>query len=272
MSTLTINKGEAAQAPDENIDPNALGQSEHDKEMMALTDDKVDNKEGQSSIEEEAGKLTETEQRPEWLPEKFKSVEDMAKAYNELESKLGQKQEEPAAIKEESKESDMDMGKYEQEFSDTGVLGDASRAELNARGIPNEMIDGYLNGINAQQGVQVQEFKDSVGGNDVFEKVSQWAGDNADEKVLSAYNDALGRGDTVTAQALFGTMVSGYEKTNGTMGRRVTGQSAESSSDSFQSMAEVTEAMKDVRYMGPETKRDPAYIRSVEAKLARSNF
>ena len=28
-------------------------------------------------------------QRPEWLPEKFNSAEDMAKAYSELESKMG---------------------------------------------------------------------------------------------------------------------------------------------------------------------------------------
>ena len=28
--------------------------------------------------------------RPEWLPEKFKSAEDMAQAYSELEKKLGQ--------------------------------------------------------------------------------------------------------------------------------------------------------------------------------------
>ena len=32
-------------------------------------------------------------ERPEWLPEKFNSVEDMAKAYSALESKLGQPQQ-----------------------------------------------------------------------------------------------------------------------------------------------------------------------------------
>ena len=32
-------------------------------------------------------------ERPEWLPEKYKSGEDLAKAYKELESKLGNKEE-----------------------------------------------------------------------------------------------------------------------------------------------------------------------------------
>ena len=36
---------------------------------------------------------TKTEERPEWLPEKYKSGEDLAKAYKELESKLGTKDE-----------------------------------------------------------------------------------------------------------------------------------------------------------------------------------
>ena len=34
-----------------------------------------------------------TDDRPEWLPEKYKSGEDLAKAYKELESKLGTKDE-----------------------------------------------------------------------------------------------------------------------------------------------------------------------------------
>ena len=33
----------------------------------------------------------QTTERPAWLPEKFKSAEDLAKAYSELETKLGAK-------------------------------------------------------------------------------------------------------------------------------------------------------------------------------------
>ncbi len=32
---------------------------------------------------------TPTEERPEWLPEKFSSAEEMAKSYSELEKKIG---------------------------------------------------------------------------------------------------------------------------------------------------------------------------------------
>ena len=37
--------------------------------------------------------LEPKEERPEWLPEKYKTGEDLAKAYKELESKLGTKEE-----------------------------------------------------------------------------------------------------------------------------------------------------------------------------------
>ena len=41
----------------------------------------------------EAVETVETSDRPEWLPEKYKTGEDLAKAYKELESKLGNKDE-----------------------------------------------------------------------------------------------------------------------------------------------------------------------------------
>src|SRR6056300_1544635 len=37
--------------------------------------------------------LQPKDERPEWLPEKYKTGEDLAKAYKELESKLGTKEE-----------------------------------------------------------------------------------------------------------------------------------------------------------------------------------
>ena len=41
----------------------------------------------------ETTEAVETSDRPEWLPEKYKTGEDLAKAYKQLESKLGAKDE-----------------------------------------------------------------------------------------------------------------------------------------------------------------------------------
>ena len=56
--------------------------------------EKVEIKEAETTsdkpVDTAQDKTFENESRPEWLPEKFKNAEDMAKAYGELESKLGQ--------------------------------------------------------------------------------------------------------------------------------------------------------------------------------------
>ena len=48
------------------------------------------------------------QERPEWLPEKFESAEALAKAYGELESKMGQgeEQQQEQVEEEESKETE----------------------------------------------------------------------------------------------------------------------------------------------------------------------
>ncbi len=54
------------------------------------------NEKAPNEIEPDQQQATEVEEpqaqqeRPEWLPEKFESAEALAKAYGELESKMGQ--------------------------------------------------------------------------------------------------------------------------------------------------------------------------------------
>ncbi len=53
--------------------------------------------------------------RPEWLPEKFASPEDMAKSYGELESWKGKKEEDiRSAMQEEIEKERMVQDVYEQ--------------------------------------------------------------------------------------------------------------------------------------------------------------
>ena len=76
------------------------------------------------AVEQQAEELPQEENdRPQWLPEKFKSAEDMAQAYSELEKKLGQapkedqaeaeQVEEKAENKEESQQLEFWKNKYD---------------------------------------------------------------------------------------------------------------------------------------------------------------
>ena len=55
----------------------------------------MDNQESNAEVmqEEVAQESSASVERPEWLPEKFTTAEDLASAYSSLESKLGQKEE-----------------------------------------------------------------------------------------------------------------------------------------------------------------------------------
>ena len=64
-------------------------------------------------------------ERPEWLPEKFNSPEDMAKAYGELEAKQSGKQTEESDTKQDlsiPELSEKDMNYYSQRFAENGQL------------------------------------------------------------------------------------------------------------------------------------------------------
>ena len=95
------------------------------------------NEKAPSEIEPEKETNTESEElpqeqsdRPEWLPEKFKSPEDMSKAYSELEKKLGQSPEEgteePEQVEEKAEDQEeqpQDSGE-EQSQGEEGEQGD----------------------------------------------------------------------------------------------------------------------------------------------------
>ena len=68
------------------------------REMMSEETTTVEEVASEQTVEE----VTTSEERPEWLPEKFNDPSELGKAYKELESKLGQKEEDiRAKLKEE---------------------------------------------------------------------------------------------------------------------------------------------------------------------------
>ena len=78
-------------------------------EKQAEMQDEAAKARGQT-IQSESEQVNETEtpiesDRPDWLPEKFKSPEDMAKAYAEAERKLSEPEDTKEAKEEKPKET-----------------------------------------------------------------------------------------------------------------------------------------------------------------------
>ena len=123
--TETLNTGAAA--PDESAAPEG-----HDAQMVEAFD-------AAQTIPETPAAEEAAPDRPDWLPEKFQSAEDMAKAYAELEKKLGADRKDaasdpatvtPEQAAEQLQAQNLDFQAFATEFQANGALSDASYQQL----------------------------------------------------------------------------------------------------------------------------------------------
>jgi hypothetical protein len=223
---------------------------------------------------------TETEERPDWLPEKFKSVEDMAKAYSALESKLGQPQQEKETTEEvevsgEESASDvaqllddkgLDFDVFQQEYAENGGLSEDAYQALQEAGFPRSMVDSWVAGQDALAAQMTSEMYDVAGGGEQYAQMVQWAADNLPDNEVNAYNATMESGDpNMIRLAVQGLNARYRSEAEPTLMQGGTG--AVSSGGRFESTAELTAAMGDPRYA-----KDPAYRQSIADKLAKSSL
>ena len=208
-------------------------------------------------------------ERPEWLPEKFKSPEDLAKSYSELEKKLSQPTEEEAQPEAEAAETEQSpapqFDKYAEEFANSGELSADSFSELEKMGYPKEMVDTYIQGLQASQTADANTVMQVAGGEDGYKELTDWARDNMAEAELNVYNQMVGS-STDNAKVAVEWLMSRREASGAVEPNLLSGKNTGSPREEYRSTAEVVAAMKDPRYQA-----DPAFRKDVEEKLARSS-
>jgi hypothetical protein len=217
----------------------------------------------------------EASDRPEWLPEKFNTVEDMASAYESLEQKLGSQDEEEEyedddgeleEIAEELEERGVDFDAMSKEFAELGGLTEDSYDTLLEAGIPRSMVDQFIDGQMAVATQMQQQAFEQVGGQEAYEDMVSWASDNMQEASIDAFNNAVNSGNIETANLAIQGLQAQYRSVNGSEPSLVMGETKSVTGGVFDSAAQLTAAMRDPRYS-----TDSAYRQSVAAKLSRSN-
>jgi hypothetical protein len=219
----------------------------------------------------------ESSDRPEWLPEKFQSAEDLASAYKELESKLGQPKEEAETAEEEAPQQEEEssgewfekFAPFTQELQDQGELTKESYDELAEMGYPKELVDGYIAGQEALNSREEAAVVDSIGGQENFTSMSEWAKENVPEAELDAYNRSVMSGTQADAQVAVQGMFARYQAATGegSAPKLITGQKGDGKGKAIRSNAELVELMGDPRYHN-----DPAYRQDIERRLAVSDI
>jgi len=230
---------------------------------------------GTQTVISQPKSITEsTEQKPEWLPEKFKSAEELAKAYSELEKKFSSnnkevKKEEPKNKSEEVKSENFSLDKYNDEYVEQGSLSEKSYQELSKLGLTKDIVDGYIEGQKSiAQNYQSQIYNE-VGSQEKYQELVGWASQNLSEQEVASFNDIVSNGSIEAMRlAVRGLMATaGMNKSSSQRQELFEGDSDVFSSDAFRSIAQVTQAMNDPRY-----EKDPAYRKEVTDRLAKSTI
>jgi len=149
--------------------------------------------------------------RPDWLPAKFSSPQDMAKAYAELEAKQGAQPGQIHANPETPAPAPGgDLGTYLEaaanEYDSTGQLSYATQTALAAHGIPPQLQATYIAGLNAQAGQEMQTIHGAVGGEQQWNQMVQWAQQNLQPQEVEAFNAMLNGGTDQAVMAARGLL------------------------------------------------------------------
>ncbi len=209
-----------------------------------------------------------TAERPSWLPQKFATAEDMAKSYNELETKLGQPKPE-APKKAAPAKASTDFASITKEYSETGELTAASAAALEAAGLSLEDVNTFVEGQKAVAARITNTVSEALGGADKLEATLEWARTNLEAEQAEAFDSAVRSGNVAMIKLAARGVAEAYAEANGSDPALVTGETVPRSSDDppFTSSYLMVEAMKDVRY-----EKDAAYRAMIERRLAKSDL
>ena len=233
-----------------------------------LNSDEQDSLAVAESLEQEQGQGEQ-----QLLAGKFKDTQALEQAYVELQKKLGNQsseETEETSSQEESSTSLLD-DLWEQAQADDyneDTLSQLSKAD------PNDIAKMYLEYRSKAEADKPQvgmteeyanSLKSSVGGEEQYNEMLGWAGQNLTDKEIEAYDSVMENGDPSAAYWAVQALSLRYKDANGVEGNLVQGKPP-GPGNTFRSQAELVEAMSDPRY-----DRDPAYRRDLMRRLENSD-
>ena len=218
---------------------------------------------------------------------KYKSAQELEKAYIELQAKLGEGKEDTettTATEEPEEKPTLSEGATlitsasEEYFANDNKLSDETLAKFSAMS-SQDLIKAYMEvqsspEFQQQQAApaeiseaQVNQIKNAAGGDAAYSNIINWSKANLPKEQLSAFDNVVDTGNVQAINLAVAGLKAQYDNANGVEGRMVTGKAPTNSGDVFRSQQELVAAMSDARY-----DRDPAYRQDVIEKLDRSDL
>lgn len=240
------------------------------------------------------------DQRPDWLPEKFRNAEDLAKAYRELERRFHT--EKPAAqTAEEAPETAEEVVEMVQEtettssygpavdnairsaglepdalnkaWMETGNLTDEQFSALEKAGFSRATVEAYIAGATAKASEAVLGNQDiqavyaSVGGPESYGEMIKWAAANLSQPEIDAYNRMMNMGDPAAARIAAQGLHTRFSSEFGREPKLVQGGRTASAVKPYSTFAEMMKARESALRSG-----DPKEIAIYEQRALRSDW
>ena len=236
------------------------------------------------------------EQQEQLYAGKYKTAEDLEKAYGELQKKLGEKGDEdseeagdsepaePEETTEEAEEAsppsaaaELITSASEEYASNDGKLSPETLEKFSSMS-SQELVEAYMKvQSNLPQGdlldnagdisdATVNEIKNYAGGDESYSNMVQWASENLESGAVEAFDSIVNTGSIDAIKLAVNGLKAQYQNAVGFEGTMVTGKAPVEQKDVYRSQAELVAAMSDRRY-----DNDPAYRQDVIAKLERSD-
>ena len=268
------------------VDPTPAAEVAGEVEGVSLTAEEQDSLQVGEQIQEQQEQL---------FAGKYKSAEELEKAYGELQKKLGEKGDEDSeeAGDSEPVESEEDSEETEEtsqpsaaaelitsasnEFSEKGELTAETIAKFSSMS-SQELVEAYMQ-VQGQlpqasqeaevadiSNAVVNEVKNAAGGETAYNNMVQWAGENLAQTSIEAFDNIINSGSVEAIKLAVSGLKAQYENSNGYEGTMLTGKAPTNTKDVYRSQAELVAAMSDRRY-----DNDPAYRQDVIARLERSD-
>lgn len=223
-------------------------------------------------IEEPSGEL---------IGGKFRSNEDLLKAYQELEKKLGNPEEPPKdpsldIKKEEAKPAEenpgglstTDFNSYYQEFIDSGSLSEDSYKALADKGLSKDVVDAYIAGQQAITDKAISQVHEIVGGEQAYVELIEWAKVNLSDSQKQEFNSKVTSNDLEKTKDAVEFLMYQKAKTEPKAPTRIQGDSKSAPVNGMQPFRDRGEYSKAVS--NPLYGRDAKYTNMIDRRYLAS--
>ena len=186
---------------------------------------------------------------------KFKTQEDLAAAYTELEQKMSTPTSPAGSM-------DTLMQESAEYFAENNDISEEHYKQFEQNGISRDYIDRYVTGLRATADAETAQLLGTIGGEENFTQMSSWMTESLPESEVAAYNNVIESGSNEEVAILLQGMYARYEAASGSGSKQIQG-AVSATPAGFRSRAEVMAAMAHPKY-----EQDSAFRADVERKLS----